>query len=319
MADVIFLDNRQVSEILKMSDCIDVVEELFYKFYEPESETAIQMPPKTYLDIPSGDFRAMPALVENTAGIKWCGVHLDDTGTKRKVNIFAKVLINDVETGKLLAIMDGEIITAIRTAAVTGVATKYLSPQHAKVASFIGCGNQTRYQIEAILRVRDIEQIRLFDLDKKRASEMSKRFAAIDTAVCGSLEECVSNADIVTTLTPSRKGFLEHEWLKPVVHINAVGADAQGKRELDISVLNGIDLVCYDEWQQCSHSGEVQYSHEMDGSSRGSQTWCPLAHVVAKALPTSHCKQTLFDATGLAIEDIVTARLIYDKVKEDGA
>ena len=115
----LILSNDEITEIITVQECMDIVEKLFGNL------EGSQMPPKIYLDIPDGDFRAMPAIVGNTAGIKWCGVHLDKTKQKRKINIFAKVLINDVNSGKLLAIMDGEKITAIRTAAVTGIATKY--------------------------------------------------------------------------------------------------------------------------------------------------------------------------------------------------
>ena len=270
------------------------------------------MPPKTYLNISNGDFRAMPAIVDNTAGIKWCGVHMDDTGTKRKVNIFAKVLINDTNTGKLLAIMDGEVLTAIRTAAVTGVATKYLAPDDSKIAAFIGCGNQTKRQIEAILAVRDIEKIFLYDLDPARAEKVAQDFD--NTYVFSDLESCLRQADIITTLTPSRKGFIPYKFIKPRAHINAVGADAKGKRELDISILNNIGMIVYDEWEQCSHSGEIQYLSE--GERR--PVLFSLGEIVRRSYYYSNSDRrmaTLFDATGLAIEDVVTARYIYEKIK----
>jgi alanine dehydrogenase len=315
VSNPIILNNDQISDLLNIPDCIDVIEDLFKEYYKHEHCGLIQMPPKVYLNIDNGDFRSMPALVKNTAGIKWCGVHLDNTGTKRKVNIFAKVLINDVDSGELLAIMDGEIITAVRTAAVTAVATKYMSRSDAKIAAFIGCGNQTRSQIEAVLRVRDLTKLHLFDLNKERAQSLATRFPRHDVCVCDRLEDCLHEVDIITTLTPSKRGFVHHDWLKPVVHINAVGADAEGKRELDPSVLRGVDLVSYDEWIQCSHSGEIQYSHELNEQIRMSQTWGPLSHIVGGAIDPSMHKQTLFDATGLAIEDIVTARLIYEKYR----
>jgi alanine dehydrogenase len=316
MSHPIILNNDQIAEILTIPDCIEIMENLFQEYYEHEHCGLIQMPPKVYLDIPNGDFRAMPALVKNTAGIKWCGVHLDATGTRRKVNIFAKVLINDVDSGELLAIMDGEVLTATRTAAVTAVATKYMSRPDSLVGAFVGCGTQTRSQIEAVLQVRDLSRIHLFDLSRERAQSLASRFSDRDICVCESLEECLYEADIVTTLTPSRKGFIRHEWLKPVVHINAVGADAKGKRELDISVLNGVDLIAYDEWVQCSHSGELQYSHEITSNARHLQKWYPLSHIVGGEGDTHKHKQTLFDATGLAIEDVVTARFIYEKYRD---
>jgi len=299
-----YLTNDEVCNILSVPECIGVVEELF------KDLSNTQMPPKIYLDISNGDFRAMPAVVGATAGIKWCGVHLDETGHKRKINIFAKVLINDTVSGKLLAIMDGESITAIRTAAVTGVATKYLSRSDAEIAAFIGCGNQTKYQIEAILNVRDIKMIKLYDLHLESSEKMASNFSEYEVVVCESSEDCVRDADIVTTLTPARKGYLKYEWLVSHVHINAVGADAKGKRELEESILSNIDLVIYDNYEQCSHSGEIQYVKYRDRK----QTWDSLENVVSRLRPKQEWTQsTLFDATGLAIEDVATGRYIYEK------
>ena len=294
------LSNEDVTGLLTVKECIGIIEKLFSNMENT------QMPPKVYMNIPHGDFRAMPAIVDNTAGIKWCGVHLDGA----KCNIFAKVLINQIDTGELLAIMDAESITSIRTAAVTGVATKYMASPDSKIAAFIGCGNQTSSQVSAICNVLDIEQVRLFDLDYDRCKQVavSLILESIDVVPCTNIIECVEVADIVTTLTPSREGFLKHEWLKDRVHINAIGADAEGKRELEPSVLENVDFVVYDNWEQCSHSGEIQYiSHD-----KRKQDWFELADIVSGKISVTG-DQTLFDATGLAIEDIAAARYIYDK------
>ena len=305
MKDVQILTNDQVLKLLSVEECIPVIENLFCCLEK------CQMPPKMYLDIPNGDFRAMPAIVNNTAGIKWCGVHLDETGLKRRCNIFAKIIINDVNTGEMLLMMDAEKLTAIRTAAVTGVATKYISRPDASVAAFVGCGNQTLYQVQAVLAVRDIQEIRLFDLNLN-AAEKLRHSLDVDCTIkiYDSLELCLKEADIVTTLTPSRHGFVEYESLKSSVHINAVGADAQGKRELCQSVLDNVDFVIYDNWEQCSHSGEIQYVP----IEQKKQRWSSLGDVVS-GLVHIEGDQTLFDATGLAIEDVATARYIYEKVK----
>ena len=303
MSDLLILSNEDVRSLISVPECIDIIEDLFKDL----SDT--QMPPKVYLDIPNGDFRAMPAVVKNTAGIKWCGLHLDETGKKRKVNIFAKVLINDVDSGNLLSIMDAEAVTSIRTAAVTGVATKYLSPPDSKIAAFIGCGTQTPHQIEAVRSVRDIEHIKLFDLDHATAVSLANKLEG-NVHVCGSLEECVRSSDIITTLTPSRKGFIEYRWLQKRCHVTAVGADAEGKREVCLPVLRNVDVIVFDEWEQCSHSGEIQYL-------KGIETHSPLLsleHVVSGP-PNRYWNQSLFDATGLAIEDVVTGRYIYEKCK----
>ena len=292
MLPVKYFTNDEVADLLSVPACIELVEDLF------KNIDNTQMPPKVYMNVPNGDFRAMPAVVGNTAGIKWAGLNIKEAG---KINIFAMVMINDIETGDLLAILDAETLTAIRTAAVTGVATKHLSPKYSKKAAFIGCGNQTLRQIEAVLSVRDIEVIRLFDLSEDRANKLKddlnylevRQESPIEIEVHNDLENCLWDVDIVTTLTPSRKPFIKYRYLKPVVHINAVGADAEGKRELHQSVLENVDLVAYDEWIQCSHSGEIQYAKK----SKISQIWCPIAEVIQGRVETSGCRTTLFDAT----------------------
>ena len=307
MQDIKMLSNADIDKLITVPECIPIIENLFSDL----SNT--QMPPKIYLDIPHGDFRAMPAVVDNTAGIKWCGVHLDETGTKRKVNIFAKVLINDIDSGKLLAIMDAEVLTAIRTAAVTGVATKHLARIGSRTAAFVGCGNQTKRQIEAVNAVTDLEAIFLYDLDQARAEELAAQFE--NTHVFETPEAALRDADIVTTLTPARTGFLHYKWFMPNVHINAVGADAAGKRELHKSVLHNMGIIIYDEWEQCSHSGEIQYLHECGRQP----VLYSLEEIVSRQLGYNNADRrmgTLFDATGLAIEDIVTARYIYEKLNE---
>ena len=125
-----------------------------------------------------------------------------------------------------------------------------------------------------------------------------------------SLELSLKEADIVTTLTPSRHGFVEYASLKNPVHINAVGADAEGKRELCPSVLENVDFVVYDDWEQCSHSGEIQYVP----IEQRKQRWSSLGDVMS-GLVHVEGDQTLFDATGLAIEDVATARYLYEKIK----
>ena len=303
MKNVHTLSNADVDRLITVSECIKVIENLF------ENLDSTQMPPKVYMNVPKGDFRSMPAVVGNTAGIKWAGLNISEPG---KINIFAKVLINDAETGDLLAILDGETLTAIRTAAVTGVATDHLARVDSTTAAFVGCGHQTRRQIEAVSAVRDLDHIFLYDLDQERAEKLASE---LDNAIVfDNLESCLRDADIVTTLTPARKGFIDYAWLKAAAHVNAVGADAEGKRELDTSVINNAGIVVYDEWEQCSHSGEIQYLNEC----RRRPTLFSLGEIVSKRRGYNNIDRlmiTVFDATGLAIEDVATARYIYEKEK----
>ena len=270
------------------------------------------MPPKGYMDVPNGDFRSMPAVVNQTAGIKWAGIQFDDSG---KCQIFAKVLINDIPTGKLLAILDGVELTAIRTAAVTGVATRYLAKRGSKIATFVGCGTQTPKQIQGVLHVRNIDELRLFDLDQNRSRALAKQFEDIvQVKVFDDLAASLKDSDIVTTLTPSRRGFLHNDMLMPGCLVNAIGADAAGKQELNISVLSQAGMIVYDEWEQCSHSGEIQYLSEADRRA----TLFSLGEIVSHArwdyTNDDRLMTVIFDATGLAIEDVATARYIVEKL-----
>ena len=300
------LSNDDVAKIITVPECITIIEKLF------QNLDVTHMPPKVYMDVPNGDFRSMPAVVHETAGIKWAGIQFDNTG---KCKIFAKVLINDIPTGELLAILDGEELTAIRTAAVTGVATKYLAKQNSKIATFIGCGTQTPKQIQAIMSVRNLDELRLFDLDKKRSQALAKQFENhIRVAIFDDLKDALKDSDIVTTLTPSKTGFIHNDMLMPGCLVNAIGADAAGKRELDISVLSHAGMIVYDEWEQCSHSGEIQYLSEADRRA----TLFSLGEIVSHSnwgyTNDDRMMTTVFDATGLAIEDVATARYILEKV-----
>tara|TARA_A100001201_G_scaffold137017_1_gene126533 strand:+ start:1457 stop:2380 length:924 start_codon:yes stop_codon:yes gene_type:complete len=298
------LNDEQIREIIDVKKCIPVMEELFSNLDNT------YMPPKVYLPLPKGDFRSMPAIVGDSVGIKWCGVHVENG----KCDIFAKIMLNEVSTGKLLAIMDGCYITSVRTAAVTGLATKYMAPEDAKVAAFIGCGTQTPRQIEAVCAVRDIQRISVFDLDRQAMFKIASQVShlGIEVHPTMDLDHCVRDADIITTLTPARgEGFIEHSSLKDVVHVNAIGADAEGKRELKDSCLANMGVIAYDEWEQCSHSGEIQYVGDMEQHG----VLLSLGHIVNNNFAREN--QTVFDATGLAIEDVATARYIYDKVIND--
>jgi len=300
------LSNEDVANFITVPECITIIEKLF------QNLDVTYMPPKVYMDVPNGDFRSMPAVVHETAGIKWAGLQFDKSG---KCKIFAKVMINDIPSGKLLAILDGEELTAIRTAAVTGVATKYLAKKSSKTAAFVGCGTQTPKQIQAIMSVRKLEELRLFDLDKNRSGALAKQFEnQIKVTVFDDLKAALKDADIVTTLTPSRKGFVQNSFLLPGCLVNAIGADAPGKRELDISVLARAGMIVYDEWEQCSHSGETQYLSEADRKATLFSLGDIVTHPGWEYTNDDRMMTTVFDATGLAIEDVATARYILEKV-----
>ena len=226
-------------------------------------------------------------------------------------------MLNSLESGQPLALMDGTLITSYRTAAVTGLATKYLSRTNSEIAAFIGCGFQTEFQIEAILSVRAIQKIKLFDLDKSHCERIAQRFD--NCCICDDLEGCVRGSDILTTLTPSREPFIMADWIDIGTHINAVGADAEGKQEFEDDIVNICSIFVVDDKVQAFHSGESQHSQ-----NKGPMA--DLFHVVehkhargvngaTKArLEAENKGISFFDSTGLAIEDVALAGQIYQKL-----
>jgi alanine dehydrogenase len=319
MTHFIHVPDEAIESYLDMPKVIDLMEHVF------SNPDLCDMPPKIYLEkgLDGNDFRAMPARFDEAVGIKWASIYPDNYANGYGDSVSATIMLNDIKNGRPIAMMDGMLITSYRTAAVTGLATKYLSRPSSSVAAFIGCGFQTEFQIEAVLSVRDIRHIKLFDLDPDRSYNLSQKLASAPYAnrvmrctICDSLEECVRDSDILTTLTPSREPFVMADWIEPGIHINAIGADAKGKQEFEDNIVNICSTFVVDDKAQAFHSGESQHSQNKGPmfdlfyivehkTTRG-------VNGATKArLEAENNGISFFDSTGLAIEDIAVASEVY--------
>ena len=304
-----YLDDDQIKELLrdKEGKVIDAVESAFL------NKTA-KMVPKVYLNAHSdGDFRAMPAVLESYAVLKWIGVFPNNKKFKLPTTI-GTLLLNDRFTGKPLMAMDCTTLTAYRTAATSAIAAKYCAPK-AKNFAIIGCGLQAKYHINAYNEVFGTNiDIQFYDRSQKTQTDMMRwlgaNFAASSYGRNDSVKQAVRDADVVTTLTPSTKPYLDIHDLKSGCHVNAVGADAVGKRELMTNVIDGSANVICDDIEQALHSGELQYN-----------VWPNLEinNIVSviKNKKASSKGISVFDSTGVAIEDIAIAILIYEICKAE--
>ena len=298
-----YLDDDQIKELLrdKEGKVIDAIESAFL------NKTA-KMVPKVYLNAHSdGDFRAMPAVLESYAVLKWIGVFPNNKKFKLPTTI-GTLLLNDRFTGKPLMAMDCTTLTAYRTAATSAIAAKYCAPK-AKNFAIIGCGLQAKYHINAYNEVFGTNiDIQFYDRSQKTQTDMMRwlgaNFAASSYGRNDSVKQAVRDADVVTTLTPSTKPYLDILDLKSGCHINAVGADAVGKRELMTNVIDGSANVICDDMEQALHSGELQYNvwPNLEINNIGS---------VIKNKKAPNKGISVFDSTGVAIEDIAIAELIY--------
>jgi ornithine cyclodeaminase len=226
----------------------------------------------------------------------------------------ATVVLVDPETGKPRAFMDGNYITTIRTGAAGAVAAVHLAKQDAQVLAVIGTGVQGKIQTEGILNVRpDVKEVRCFGLTGRSVAEYTVQFQdRVEVKVCNSIMAAVEGADIVVTATPATHPLIMGEYLKPGVHINAIGADTKGKSELDESVLT-IAEVFTDNLCQSRTIGELQRNPDRTAAEIGDV-------LLGKHSGRQREEQiTVFDSTGIALQDLATAELALRIALEQGA
>ena len=305
----LLLTRHDILNLITMPETLEAVEQAFTDY---ATGKAI-MPTKAYLTLPNGDFRAMPASVPGAAGLKWVNVHPENQKLGLPT-VMAIVIYSDPETGYPLAILDATELTAYRTGAAAAIASKYLARKDAKTLGLIGAGKQAQTQLLAHMEFFKFNEIKVFDRSPEAAVGFKKIFPNLPVKVVGLEEACGS--DIICTLTPSRIPFLKFEWLKPGTHINAIGADAPGKEELEPEVL-ARSIVVVDDIEQSTHAGELNVP-VAKGLFAASDIYATLGELTSGKKPGRIDRKsiTVFDSTGLAIQDIATVRFIYKKALE---
>lgn len=308
------MTGRQVERLITMREAIRVVESAF----KEKGEGKVQMPPKVYvtLDEFEGDFRVMPGylLSSHAAGVKIVNVHPNNPKKYNLPTVMATIVLLEPETGYPICMMDGTWLTAMRTGAGSGVATKYLAKEGQVSVGIIGAGVQARTQLMAIAEVRQISSAKVYDIApesaKRFVKEMAKLVGGKLTSV-GSVDEATSGVDVIVTATPAREPILFSRHVRPGIHINAIGADAPGKQELDTEILMRARVIV-DDLEQASHSGEVQTCLRKGLFGRD-HICAELGEIVAgkKNGRQSADEITVFDSTGLAIQDISVALAVY--------
>lgn len=316
---ILLLRDQEVRKQLEINEVLEVVEQAFRE----KGLGKVQMPAKTYLyyERYDGDLRVMPAYMESMdiSAVKVVNVH-----PKNRIynlpTVMAIIILIDPKTGSPQAIMDGTEITSARTGAAAGVATKYLTKESAVKLGIVGAGVQATKQLSYISQVRELLEVRVYDKSdetkKKFVQTAQEKYPELKVIPTGSIEEAVQYQDVVCTVTPSRKPIIMNDWIEDGTHINAIGADAQGKQELDPAILKR-SKIFVDDWDQASHSGEINVPISKGLISRD-DIYGELGEVVAgkKKGRTSKKEITVFDSTGLAIQDAVVAKLVHKKASD---
>ncbi len=300
------LGKKEVLPLLDMKEIVAVVEEAFGAW----ARGRVAMPPKSYLTLEKGDFRAMPAAIPGGAGLKWVNVHPGNPA-RGLPTVMAVIIYNDPETGYPLAVMDGTDITAYRTGAASAVASRYLARPESRTLGLVGAGRQAYTQLAAHAALFNLELVKVYDIQPAAVERLILAFPH-HRIEARTLADTVAS-DIVCTATPAREPVVKKAWVLPGTHINAVGADAHGKEELEPEILSTARIVV-DDIKQASTSGEINVPLSR-GLLAPERIYGNLGEIVAGLKPgrASPDEVTVFDATGLAFEDIACARLLYEK------
>ena len=296
--ELLFLNENQVRQHLRMADLITAMEKALIHF----STGKVTQPVRSVIkvDPPGGFLGLMPALTPDGLGLK--AVTFYPSNAERGIHThMATIFLVDPETGTPLVVMDGRLITEMRTAAVSGAATKLLAPRDAKVLAILGSGVQAHSHVEALRLVRQFEAIRVWSPTKKHA----ERFAEEIGAKAMSAEEAVRGADVVVTVTSSKTPVLKGSWLKAGCHVNAIGACRPDWRELDDDAMGNVVFVDSREGA-IGESGDIILS--------GAKIYAELGEALAGKVPSRANETTIFKSLGMAVEDIAAATLVYRSV-----
>jgi ornithine cyclodeaminase/alanine dehydrogenase-like protein (mu-crystallin family) len=291
----LFLNEEQVRQRLRMADLIPAMEKALIDF----SAGKVIQPVRSVIKIdpPGGFFGLMPALTPDGLGLK--AVTFYPSNADRGISThMATIFLVDPQTGTPLAIMDGRLITEMRTAAVSAAATKLLAAADAKILAILGSGVQAQSHVEALRLIRRFEEIRVWSPTKEHA----ERFAGEIGGTAMSAEEAVPDADVVVTATNSKTPVLKGSWLKPGCHVNAIGACRPDWRELDDEAMANILFVDSREGA-LKESGDVILS--------GAKIYAELGGALAGKAPPRPHETTIFKSLGMAVEDIAAAMLVY--------
>jgi alanine dehydrogenase len=318
--ETLLLDPDDVAENAYLPEVIVAVEEAFAAYQRGD----VQMPAKSYIDLPQyeGDFRSMPAYMRaddwEAAAIKWVNSHRDNPEKHGLPAVIGTVIYSDPATAFPLSIMDGTTLTRKRTGAAAAVATDHLAVADASSLGIVGAGVQSYTQLEAIGEVRDIETVVVADRREAAVERFVDRFGDDFDVRGGTIAEAAA-CDVCSTVTPVESPIVPADAVGEHTHVNAMGADAPGKHELADDLLTAADIVI-DDYEQCTHSGEINVPWSQ-GLLSDADLYGELGEVVTDELPGRDEPGgpegvTVFDSTGLAIQDVAAAHVVYEHANE---
>ncbi len=316
----LILTRDDVIQVLSMKDCMDVVEKAFVELVNGTADLPLRIPIKS----PDGLSLYMPAYLKEMKALacKVVAIFKDNPIRFNLPTTIGKVLLQNPENGEVICIMDGGYLTAIRTGAASGVATKYLAKEGRELtAGIFGAGVQAKTQLWAVAEARTLKHAFVYDQDgdaaRKFATEMSSKLG-MKVDASSSINEILAT-DIIVTATSSPTPLFDGKLVLPGTHINGIGSHTPNARELDTEIIKRSKFVG-DSKEACfKEAGDIMIPLQEDAITE-THFYAELGEIITgkKQGRVNDDEITLFKSNGLAIQDAATAKLVYDKAKEMG-
>lgn len=318
---VLMLNGDEVRRLLPMYECMDVMADALKTL--TRGDAILPLRPIMWLPEKFGVLGMMPSYLGDirALGLKVITVFPHNHGTKFDSHIGA-VMLFEAGHGQLLSIMDASQITAIRTAAVSGVATRLLAREDAHNLAILGSGVQARSHLAAMLRARDIRRIRVWSRDPEHAQKFAKRESrrhGVTVEPAWTVQEAVSGVDIICTATAAPEPILKGEWVESGTHINAVGSSVPFARELDTEAVVKSRMFVDRRESTLNEAGDFLFP-KGEGAITDAHILGELGELLLDQVEGRRANDevTLFKSLGLAIEDLAAAHQVYKKAIEQG-
>ena len=316
---MLVLSEKEVRSLIDVEELIQALERAYIQF----STGKAVMPVRLVVPLPEikGRITSMPAYLgeDKALGMKVV-TYFPENPKQGLPIILATVFLYSTESGKLLAVMDGTYVTAIRTACISAVATRALANPETPVLGVLGAGVQARAQIRTLCKVRKIREIKVYDVLEKSVQSLKEelepevgiKIEAVETA-----EQAIRNVDLLVTVTTAKEPIVRVDWLKPGVHINAIGSHRPDLREIDGATMKRAKVFVDSREAILAECGDVLLAIK-EGAITEGHIAAEIGEVLAgkKAGRTNAGAITLYKAVGIAIQDVATAKLIYQTAVE---
>ena len=316
---MLVLSENDVRSLLDVEELIPVLEQAHIQF----STGKAVMPVRQVVPLPQikGRITSMPAYLSesNALGMKVV-TYFPENPKQGLPMILASVFLYSTESGRLLAVMDGTYITSIRTACVSAFATRALANPETPALGVLGAGVQARAHIRALCRVRKIREIKVYDVLEKSVESLKEELepeVGIKIEPAKTAEEAVRNADLLVTVTTAKEPIVSADWLRPGVHINAVGSHRPDLREIDAATFERARIVVDSREAIMAECGDILLAIK-EGVITENHIYAEIGEILAGKKPgrTATDEITVYKAVGIAIQDVATAQLAYEKALE---